>query len=244
MKRNKYVFIMIIVMLLLSGCTVTENVNVSSSGKTKEEIKILSATSEISENNTIVNNYLDSIIDKYRKAFSAKGYSYDKIIDMDKESGLKVNKDYDNICNFVNNTGFSQYLYKKITCQETEYYYEIKSEGENIFYCPGCSDFPHIDKINLNINLPVKAEEDNADDVSGNTYTWIYDKDTSKSKSIYLKINKETIKERNKEEKKEIKKSKSISNIMIIGGIIIVLLLIGVVAYTLYKRYKSNKLDY
>lgn len=243
MKWFKYVFVIIVVMIL-SGCTVSSNINVSSSGKVSENVKIVEESSNISENSNIISNYLNSITNKYKKAFEAKNYSYNKILDVNKESGLEVKKDYDNICEFVNDTGFSQYLYKKITCSENDYYYEIKSEGENIFYCPGCSDFPHIDKINLNITLPVRAEEDNSDNVSGNTYTWVYDKETNKSKSIYLKVNKSEMINQEKKDKENEKSKKTFSLVKMIGIILTIILLLIITFYTLYKKYKNNKLEY
>lgn len=243
MKRFKYVFVIISV-IVLSGCTISSNISVSSSGKVSEDVKIVEESSKISEDSNIINSALNSTIDKYKKALEAKEYSYEKILDKNNESGLKINKTYNNICEYVNDTAFSQYLYNKITCSETDYYYEIKSEGENIFYCPGCSDFPHIDKINLNISLPVKASEDNSDSTNGNTYTWVYDKDTIKSKSIYLKIDKSEIKEKKNQEKQEKENKKTFSLVKVVLTVLIVFLALGIISYSLYKKYKNNKLEY
>ena len=94
------------------------------------------------------------------------------------------------------------------------------------------------------LRLPIQASEHNADSVDKNVYTWHFDKETTSDKSIYIKINKNQLKEN---EVKQEKKNKILNGAKIIGIImlIIVLLIVGYLIFRIfYKKYKENKLDY
>lgn len=240
MKKVKFILI-IMGIFILSGCTVNESISIDSSNRVKENITILEDNNSLSSNDSV--NVVNQILNKYKSALNLRKYEW-KIVKEDEATGANLVNNYENICDFVDNTVFSQYLYKKINCIEEDDYYELSSYGENIFYCESCSDWPRISNINLKITLPVKAEEDNADGVNNNTYTWVFDKNTSKSKSIYIKINKEDIKEEKKQEIKRNERKKTVSKIKLIGVVIILFTILIIVFYMLYKKYKSNKLEY
>ena len=243
MKKIKYIF-MLLLIIMLSGCKIESNVSIESDGSVKEDVKVLTETSNISSKEDRIRSYLDTAIESYEKALSIRNYDYDLIIKENDYSGVKLTNSFDDVCNYIEKTLFSQYLYKKINCIETSSYYEIKSETEHIKYCDECSAWPSLDEVKLNIKLPVDALENNADKVSDKTYTWEYDKYTSDDKSIYLKISKDSLKEKQKEEKKGKDIKKSISILSIILAITLIIFIIIFIFRLLYKKYKANKLEY
>lgn len=93
------------------------------------------------------------------------------------------------------------------------------------------------DDIKINIYIPFKVIENNADQVSGNTYTWIIDK-KSGLKNIRIKYN-----EGSKQNNVNIKINNKTYNIsyaiITISGIIVLLLIIILVVYTKNKKNNS-----
>ena len=152
-------------------------------------------------------------------------------------------KNYDNICKYFGNSAFNQYVYKYMDCIENEYYYEIKNATDYIPYCSDCSDWPALDDVTLSINLPIQAEEQNADEINGTTYIWNYDKNT-KDKDFYLKISKSALKKNEEDYLKAQERKQTMKKLIILGVIVCVIIIIGVIGIVLYKKYKKNKLDY
>ena len=101
-----------------------------------------------------------------------------------------------------------------------------------------------MDDVSLSIKLPLKAEENNADTVSKNTYTWRFDKYTPDSKSIYLKINKKSFDDKMKELTIKNENRKKMKNIYAYVFIVIVSLVLIAFIYNIYKKHKENKMEY
>lgn len=242
MKNIKKILI-IFVLLILSGCTVESNITMDYTGRVKEETKLLIPSEEISNKEERIESYVQTAINNSSKLIETRNYKYDIINDVKTNSGALLYKDYDNICDFVKNTIFSQYLYKRIDCNENDYYYEIKSITEHIDYCKECNDWPAIENVDLKINLPILATDNNADEVKNNTYIWKYDKATSSDKNIYLKISKESLKKNMAKIKEQKQRNEHIKQSLGIIFIIIILLGLIFVSIKLYKKYKK-KSDY
>lgn len=244
MKFKKIMKMLIIcfILLILSGCTAEANITMDYKGKVKEEVKLLIPSSRISNKEDRIDSYVQTAINNSSKLIKAGNYKYKIINDVKTNSGALLYKDHDNICDFVKNTIFSQYLYKRIDCIENDYYYEIKSVTNHISYCEECNDWPSIEKVDLKIELPISAAESNADDIKENTYIWKYDKLTSNDKSIYLKISKDSLKKNEAKvelEKQNAKKLKKILRIITIFSILLGLIFIFLKIYK--KYYKKSE---
>lgn len=240
-KKIKYILIIVCV-LLLTGCTVRSNITLENNGKTKEEVYLLNKTENLTSDKYSFEKLMDMMVSPYKQVldFKAYSYTYEK---GKKLSGVKVYKSYKNICDYFNNSALNQYVYKYISCTENDFYYEIKNATEYIPYCAQCAEWPELGDVELKIKLPVSATEQNADEVDGNTYIWKYDENT-KDKNFYLKISKSALEESKKNyiKNQEIKKNRS--KIINIGIIVGVILLIACVIFVFYKKYKKNNFDY
>ena len=87
-----------------------------------------------------------------------------------------------------------------------------------------------MEEVRINIRTNYLVEENNADSVNGNTYTWIFDKDTKKS--INMLINTSTN-----------DNSANIGIVNVIFPIICIVLFVFVVLLILFqKNNKNNKI--
>lgn len=240
MKNIKRILILLII-VILTGCSVNVNVTMNESGGISEEVDVLTPSSLISDKKDRIDSYLTTAIKSYMPAFERRNYTSSIINNPKGDSGVKLTNSHDNICKYIENNIFSQYVYKNIRCTDNDGYYEIKNITDHIKYCDYCIDRPSAENINLKITLPIKAEESDADEVNGNTYIWKYDKYTDDSKTFYLKINKEKLRKNEVKLKKQ-NKFKNIGLRIVISVVIIVFALI--IFSKLYKKYKNNNLEY
>lgn len=227
-------------MILLTGCSVESNVVMNEYGKVSENVTVLEKLSNLSTNEGMAKTMLKSTVNKYKTALDSREYSYETKIKNNNGIVEFTNK-YNNIMDYFEGTVFSQYIYKQMKWTETDEYYEISNVSEHITYCKDCSDWPALPSIKVNISLPVSATEQNADEINGTTYTWLFDKNTPASKNFYLKINKKHLKE-NKILVKEKKKQKK--KFLVIVIILITLVSLILIATYLIKKYKKNKIEY
>lgn len=239
MKKLNRIIMLLIFVLLLTGCTIKSNITILDDGKIKEEVTI---TEEADAFFGDANKVLDSYLSKYKTVLDFRKYENRKIIEEDK-AGIVFSNSYDNICSYFQDTAFNQYVYKHIKCTEDDRYYIIENDTPYIPYCSDCSDWPKLDDISLSIKLPFDVSEQNADEINENIYTWKYGKEVS-DKNFYLKISKRSFIEYEENILQEQKNKKRIKKeLIVIGIIIIVIILIGLGSF-LRKKYQENKLEY
>lgn len=242
MNKKNLLLLILVVVFLLTGCSVRSEVVVDYNGKVTEKVTVLTNSAAFENDNYSKEQMIENVISNYSAALNYRGYQNDIVVG-EKESGATFTHDYDNICSYFQDTGFNQYVYPHVSCSEDDYYITIQNDTEYIPYCSDCSDWPSLNNVELRLTLPVKAEEHNADEVDGNTYVWKYDENTT-DKDIYIKINKTALEENKKDverQNEEKERQKVIITVSIVVGVIVVLALISLM---LYKKYKSNKLEY
>lgn len=243
MNKIKYLIILFLTLILFSGCSADAKIVVNYDGKTTESINVFSKNEDIVYGNKSIEDSIKLFLEKYKTALNVGKYK-SEIHTGKSNSGALIYRDYDNICKMVKGTIFSQYLYDNITCDENKYYYEIKSVGQVIKNTDRYESWLAPENVNLKIILPVAAEEQNADEINGNTYIWKYNTETQSDKSFYLKISKNALKQHEEEyikEQEEKNERKKVITISIITVIVIIIILISLI---LYRKYKKNKLDY
>lgn len=242
MKKNIKMLIILVFVFIISGCTIRSDVVMDVDGKVTEKVSVLNTNDAFNSPKYSIKEVINFAIEEYLPALNFRNYSYETIVGS-KESGASFSNEYDNICSYFQDTGFNQYVYNHINCSEDEYYITIKNDSNYIPYCGDCSNWPSLNNVNLKLTLPIKAEENNADEIDGNTYIWKYDENT-KDKNFYIKISKTAL-ENNRKLLEEQEKSKALKNkIITISTVIIILLALGIVSLVFYKKYKQNKIDY
>ncbi len=243
MKKKILILLMLII---LSGCTVKENININADGSVSEKTNI-SFDNEMAVNYDTPTKYAEDFLKYYNNAIELKNYSYD-VSENKSNTDVVFNRKTAKLCDGIKYGLFVDNLYSDIECSEDDYYYIIKSNSQQLLSKPMSEKKFDVERVELNIKVPIPLEENNADNVSNNTYTWFFDENTDPNKSVYLKINKSSLENKNKVEKEQKTKEetikKNVSNIKIIGVIVVIFALLILIVCTLYKKYKNNKLEY
>lgn len=242
MKAKCKFIVLLITMLILTGCTSTANITINNDYSVDENIKIIFDNSKTTNYDT-PKKYAQSYLEYYSPAIKYKDYQYN-INEGNNSSNVEFTKSTNGICKSINNNLFSQYLYKFINCEEDSTHILIKSEGNQLISLPQSEKSFDIESLILNIKLPVSAEENDADDVNNNTYTWRFDATSQENKSVYLKVSKKALKQAKTKAEAKKKIDNNINVIIKIVIVIIVLFIIGVIANLFYKKYKNNRVEY
>ena len=216
----KKIIVVLISLLLLTGCTIDYNL-VIDKDSIKETITGIAYKEEyeVREEDSSLNLFYTYINDDINPLISSDGL-YTKEI---KEIDNGINYKYDFI--YKNNYDKSKIInscFENSNVKETDTYYSIELSGE--FYCL------YSDKININVISNYVVLENNAKEVNGNKYSWVID--NSSNVNIFLNISKEIKYE-------EPSKTKFISTFQLVGLIIFVVL--TGITYFLYRKKNSGK---
>ncbi len=231
---KKKILTLILLIFMVSGCSVEVNLDISDNKiKESNDITVLENaiyTKEILR--TSFRDYIpiyasDLIVDTvpdqpfsdvlyYNKNTTDLGngyrfnYSYD--FDIDKYGDARTIKD-----------GFRDYSYS--------YRNDIISlltDNEGLIYF---NDFPLLEEVTVNIKTDYLVEENNADSVNGNTYTWVFNKDSKKSIDIVIDTSKSG---------DRVLGIVNVSTVITIGVVIGIVLIILVLL--LIRNRKNNKI--
>ena len=190
---KKKILTLILLIFMVSGCSVEVNLDISDNKiKESNDITVLENaiyTKEILR--TSFRDYIpiyasDLIVDTvpdqpfsdvlyYNKNTTDLGngyrfnYSYD--FDIDKYGDARTIKD-----------GFRDYSYSY-----RNDIISLSTDNEGLIYF---NDYPLLEEVTVNIKTDYLVEENNADSVNGNTYTWVFNKDSKKSIDIVIDTSK------------------------------------------------------
>ena len=234
--------LLVMLVLIVSGCKFRSNITIHPNGTVSENVTI----TENKDKSLKINysEYIDEELNLRKPLIDYGNYEYKKI-NNDKSYGAEVYKKYDSVCSYFKDTLFNQYFYKHINCEENDSFIIVKNDtpfltkNNNEDY----SNLVDLSDAQLSITMPFKAYENNADEISGNTYIWKFDYN-QEEKNIYLMISKNDLIEANKKAQSEEKKGKVLNVTKVVLIIISVFAVIMVVSLQLYKKYKANKLEY
>lgn len=234
---------LLLILIVLSGCSVTANIQLNNDSTMDESINV-AFNNSLASNYDSPEEYAKSYLDYYNSAIKYRNYEYDFLNQDDNISYVNFTKNNKSVCDSIKYSLFSQYLYETIECNEDDYYIIIKSRGNQLVSQPQNKKVFNVEKVILNIKLPISAEENNADYMEDYVYTWKYDEKTAVDKNIYLKINKTTLEQNKLRIEEEKQQNKTNNTIIIIVGIVAFIILIVSISFVLYKKYKNNQIEY
>ncbi len=231
---KKKILTLILLIFMISGCSVEVNIDISDN-KIKESnditiyqnaiyTKEILRTSfrdyiPIYASNLIVDTVPDqpfSDVLYYNKNTTDLGngyrfnYSYD--FDIDKYGDARTIKD-----------GFRDYSYSY-----RNDIISLSTDSEGLIYF---NDYPLLEEVTVNIETDYLVEENNADSVNGNTYTWVFNKDSKKSIDIVIDTSKSG---------DRVLGIVNVSTLVTIGVVIGIILIILVLL--LIRNRKNNKI--
>ena len=188
--KIKY-FGLILIIFMMCGCTAEVNLEISDS-RVKESVDITFYQDTIYTKDIIrasFRNYIpiyarDVIVDAEEdKPFPNTKY-YEKM-ETDLGNGYRFNYSYDfNINEYEEartiKDGFRSY---NVSVDQDNDTISISTDNNGLLYF---DDYPLLEEVRINIKTNYLVEENNADSVNGNTYTWVFDKDTKKSINMLI----------------------------------------------------------
>ena len=220
MKNIFKVITLFLTIIIISGCSAYCDVKMNYDGVVTEKVDVVNSNDKLKYGNKDIQYSLNLYLKKYDTALKLGGYDTESHVGK-KESGVTISRDYNNICKFIQNTIFSQYVYKKFECNEKDDYYEIKSVGEVIRNTDKYDAWLSPDNIVLKMTFPFSLSEQNADKISGNTYIWKFNSKTDRSKNVYFKISKESLLQSKMEHEAYLKKQRLIKIAFVVLGIVV-----------------------
>lgn len=217
--KNK--IIILLSLLLLTGCTVNYNLEINKDTLNETITGTVTKEESSQDSNATGLSTIYSIINEEQKPIYNKEELYQKDL---KESGNNINYTFKynyNIEDFVNSTIINTCFENK-EIEKIDNYYSIRLSGN--FYCL------YSKKINIAVTSNLKVASNNADKIKDNTYIWTIDKNTT---DIELVVDKNT------PYTKPIKRGIS-STFRIVCFIVLVVL--SSLAYILYKKKNSSEI--
>ena len=233
--KKKLIFINILFLFFMTGCTVEYNINISND-TVNEEIKIIEEKSKTLTSAESMYN------DKIYSQFNSNGkilYKKNKIVS-DKENVYILKQKYE-LKNFRRARALTECFdaVNLVKNKNGNYIFQTSIGFKCMLY-----NYYKIDSYVVNIKTDYDVINTNADIINDNVYTWKINNTNAEKKSITFEFNKEKKTNNKEENKKDEDKSKKETNIFVILGIIIVLAIIGIfiLLYALNLNKKRNKL--
>lgn len=181
MKRK--ILITFLIIFICSGCTVNYNLTIDKDLKVKEQIKGLETNKTTSNlnNEELLNVLIDSNSDYVDKN------NVEKIIDND-SYGVKIINNYDSLDEYFNKSIYYKQYFEKVNYDNDNGKITIESSNNIKLEYDNPEKF-YINKGTINIKVPFKVTNSNADKINKftNTYTWSFDEDTE-NKNIHLEF--------------------------------------------------------
>lgn len=231
---KKKILTLILLIFMISGCSVEVNLDISDN-KIKESNDITIYQNAIYTKEILRTSFrdyipiyasdliVDTVPDQpfsdvlyYNKNTTDLGngyrfnYSYD--FDIDKYGDARTIKD-----------GFRDYSYSY-----RNDIISLSTDSEGLIYF---NDYPLLEEVTVNIETDYLVEENNADSVNGNTYTWVFNKDSKKSIDIVIDTSKSG---------DRVLGIVNVSTLVTIGVVIGIILIILVLL--LIRNRKNNKI--
>lgn len=173
MKKIK-VLILLIILVLVSGCSGTYDLNINKDLTISEELNV-TLEGEASS------------YDKINQLFKSNNIDEDKYKIVIEENNLNVtyNESYDSIENYLLKSFLYKQLFSKISYNTDRK--EFSLEASNIFNNtnPKLNYSNSIKNLRINVNTPLNIVDENSDLSNEDTYTWTID-DTTKEKNAYI----------------------------------------------------------
>lgn len=226
----KKIFLLVPLMLLITGCRVNSNITINKDLTVKETIN-MTETSEYFSNrykelpSTVIKSLLTS--GKREETLIQNGYKYE-FSNLENIPSVLATKEYSSLEEFAKGTIFKNQFYEDIIITTTNNIISFKT-SEIVPYDEENTELYDVEKCSVTITLPFVVISHNADshDKKNNTYTWNINKDTT-DKKIELSFDKNKI---------------YIYNIYMYISMFILFLIVVIIIIIVLKMRKKNKVN-
>lgn len=169
----KKIVMLVISILLLTGCSVKYNLTINEDLTVTEEA-YLTGTESFFANyyKTTKTNVLKSFIDIYKDVLDENNYTYE--LKEDKIPYVIVNNKYDSVNNYINKSKLFNGYFDEIKYTEDGNIRKIETVGFNDNN-PDDPERFNVKELTISITCPFKVKNHNAKDVDKKTNTYYYD---------------------------------------------------------------------
>ena len=233
--------LLVLVLLLVTGCSGEYNLTITDEKKVNEKFILSINNQEILDSATTVDEYLDYHLNLYSSSDNFKKYNI-KAKKSKPNSYFLVERSYKDLDEYIESNSFkSMFLYADL--ESTSKYVTFKTSRNDYIYSLQneilASETEKYDSFEINIKFYNEVINHNADkvDKSNNIYTWYVDETRDADESyIYFKLGPKV---------KYLVKIKDIimnnlASIIVIGSTL--LLIAGAILYIMYKNKKNNEI--
>lgn len=228
----KKVLLLVICLVLLTGCDITITNVVNNDGKVTETVVIEEDINDIYLENQSAEEYSNDLISVYQDTLNEEGYLYSSNVSNNSIS-VTLTKEFSNMCDYFDNSLFVN-ASSNIKCQDINGNYEI-SGSVNYFTCEGdCMEPPVVDNATVTFDLRKKPLSSNASIINDNNYTWDFSSYSSKDFELKVQNNNNVLNNA----------IRNTSNQTWIIISIIVIFIIITIGFMLFIKYKKTKLKY
>lgn len=222
--------ILILITFLMCGCTASVNLEITDS-EVKENVEITFYQNAIYPKDVIktsFRNYIpiyesDSIIDAEPDLPSLDIIYYEKE-ETDLGNGYRFNYKYDFDILDYNNARTIKEGFRSYSVSKENDIISLETDDKGILYF---DDYPLLEEVRVNIKTDYFVTENNADSINGNTYTWVFNKDSKKSINMSIDTTRD-------------------ANYSVIDGfipiVIIVAIILIIVLFLVFRNKNNNKI--
>ena len=222
--------ILILITFLMCGCTASVNLEITDS-EVKENVEITFYQNAIYPKDVIktsFRNYIpiyesDSIIDAEPDLPSLDIIYYEKE-ETDLGNGYRFNYKYDFDILDYNNARTIKEGFRSYNVSKENDIISLSTDDEGILCF---DDYPLLEEVRVNIKTDYFVLENNADSINGNTYTWVFNKDSKKSINMSIDTTRD-------------------ANYSVIDGlipiVIIVAIILIIVLFLVFRNKNNNKI--
>ena len=247
----KKIIFVIIVILILSGCSANASITIDENNNVKEDIYVYVPNSVIEMNQLTKDEFLDEEL-SYNTNSRLSSYNQERVYD-ENESGIKFTKNSIDICNSLKSSAFIDF-FNEFNCKEEEDFYEINAKSNFICYETNDSEYESecngLKSVNLSITLNQEVLSNNADSINQNTYIWNFNgikdelmlKIKNDNKSKTTSVSNVTTKDSDTTTPSE--QTNSFDKKIIILSFVLAGLIIVLIAIMLYQKHEKNKIEY
>lgn len=186
MKRK--ILLILVILILCAGCDVKYKITINEDGSVDEY-------ASLTEDSTFFEQYPKSsigrvvgfLLEPHLDELNDKEYEVKNVI-TNETGGAVITKKYDDIEQYVNNNLFYSQFTNKINYSKDGAIVTLIAEGafEKDAQVP---ELFNVDTAEIIIEVPYKVTENNADEVNGNVYKWIFKKSDKEIREIKLVYN-------------------------------------------------------
>ena len=230
MKKTKIILLMLVT-FLFSGCTVKYNLYINEDLSVNEEVVASEATNALRKNTGLDTDVsVNLLLEAYKKEdikYNVSTIKKDNSVSTTVSTSFKSLEDYEDY--------FESDLVKEVNITKKDSYITLEYNQDEPLTSYSSRSLIY-DTVIVNIEVPFKVYEHNADSVSGNIYTWNIKKDED-LKNIKIKFNTKETKTSRKFDLGFFEIDVKYSVLFALGIVLVIAIIIG---YVYMKNKKNN----